>query len=201
MVDEAMRPHRALLATVVGRTERTLHRYAMLHSGMDDLLLDAVAAAAGTEIAFSNGWRYGAPIPAGPITLGDLWNVVPTDPPISTVLLTGAEMLDMLEANLERTFAADPYEQMGGYVKRCRGLTLYLKAENPRGHRIDRLFVGDEPVDPQASYRCAFVTEQGVPAKYGRERSKLPLRAIDALRAWLADHPAGTTPRRSVIAV
>jgi hypothetical protein len=27
-------------------------------------------------------------------------------------------------------FAADPYQQMGGYVKRCLGLTLYVKFEN-----------------------------------------------------------------------
>src|SRR3546814_7950387 len=85
----------------------------MLSSPMDDLLLEAIAEVAGTQIAFSNGWRYGAPVPAGPITLGDLWNMVPTNPPVSLTEVTGAEIRQMIEENLERTFAADPYDQMG----------------------------------------------------------------------------------------
>ncbi|MDP3163512.1 MAG: 5'-nucleotidase C-terminal domain-containing protein, partial [Reyranella sp.] len=125
-----------------------------------------------------------------------------TNSPVSTVDLTGAEIATMLEENFERTFAADPYEQMGGYVKRCRGLNAYLKAENPRGHRIDRLFAEGAPVEPERLYRCAFVTTQGVPVKFGRNRTNLEVSAIDALRAWLADHvPGDDPPRRSVVAV
>ena len=93
---------------------------------MDDLLLEAVAEAAGTPIAFSNGWRYGAPIAPGPIMMNDLWNMVPVDPPVSVVDVTGWEIREMLEENLERTFASDPYEQMGGYIKRMRGVRLVL---------------------------------------------------------------------------
>lgn len=100
---------------------------------MDDFLFDAIAAAAGTEIAFSNGWRYGAPILPGPITMNDLWNIIPTNPPVSIVEVTGDEIRMMLEENLERTFATDAYAQMGGYVKRCRGLNMYVKIENPPG--------------------------------------------------------------------
>lgn len=202
LVEAAARPHRALLTEVVGQTRVPLHRYAMLQTAMDDLLLDAIAAAAGVKIAFSNGWRYGAPIPPGPITVNDLWNIIPTNSPVSTVDLTGAEIATMLEENFERTFAADPYEQMGGYVKRCRGLNVYLKAENPRGHRIDRLFAEGALVEPERLYRCAFVTTQGVPVKFGRNRTNLDVRAVDALRAWLADHvPGDDAPRRSVVAV
>lgn len=202
LVEAAARPHRALLTEVVGQTRVPLHRYAMLQTTMDDLLLDAIAAAAGCEIAFSNGWRYGAPIPPGPVTVNDLWNIIPTNPPVSTVDLSGAEIAAMLEENYERTFAANPYEQMGGYVKRCRGLNVYLKAENPRGHRIDRLFAEGELIEPERVYRCAFVTAQGVPAKFGRNRTDLEIRAVDALRAWLAANvPGADPPRSSVVAV
>jgi hypothetical protein len=55
---------------------------------MDNFLLQAIAEAADTRIAFSNGWRYGAPIPPGPVTVNDLWNIVPPNPPVSTVELT-----------------------------------------------------------------------------------------------------------------
>lgn len=200
-VEALMAPHRALLGEVVGHTEIALDRYHMLHCPMDDMLLNAIAQAAGTEIAFSNGWRYGAPVPPGPITLNDLWNIIPTNPQVSTVEITGAEIKTLLEENLERTFAADPFAQMGGYVKRCRGLRVYLKVENPVGHRIDRLFVGDAPVDLERTYKVAFVTEQGVPGKFGRNRQKLDLSAVDALRQHLAHSRVTGTAFPSVSAV
>ncbi len=188
LVDSALASERDAMAEVVGSVTQPLHRYSMLSSSMDDVLLEAVCDAAGARIAFSNGWRYGAPIPPGPVTQNDLWNIIPTNPPVSTVKLTGAEMRQMLEENLERTFAADPYEQMGGYVKRVRGVKLYFKAENPKGHRVDRLFAGGEPIRDDRAYPVAFVTAQGVPLKRGRERRNLDVDAITALRRLFAKH-------------
>lgn len=187
MVDAALEPDRVALSEVVGSVTAPLHRYAMLNSPMDDVLLEAISAAAGTTIAVSNGWRYGSPIPPGPVTLNDLWNIIPTNPPVSVVELTGRELGEMLEENLERTFAADPYAQMGGFVKRLRGLRLYFKAENPAGHRIDRLFAEDALVEPDRMYRVAFVTSQAVPAKFGGNRLDLNIRAIEALRKLFAN--------------
>ena len=173
----------AELSEIIGSVTEPLHRYAMLNSPMDDVLLEAVAKVAGTKIAFSNGWRYGAPIPPGPVTRNDLWNIIPTNPAVSTIDLTGKEIHDMLEQNLEKTFAADPYEQMGGFVKRMRGIRMYFKAENPNGHRIDRLFIENSIVDMDRIYAVAFVTEQGVPNRFGRNRRKLKTCAVDALVA------------------
>jgi len=104
LVDAALATEQPL-SHVVGSVTAPLHRYAMLNAPMDDVLLEAVAEAAGTSIALSNGWRYGAPVPPGPVTLNDLWNIVPTNPPVSRVDLTGAELHALLEENLERTFA------------------------------------------------------------------------------------------------
>ena len=63
MVDAIMSPYRDMLGEVVGRTTIGLNRNTVLESTMDNLLLDAIAEVAGTKLAFSNGWRYGAPIP------------------------------------------------------------------------------------------------------------------------------------------
>ena len=201
LVEAALAPHRALLARSVGRTEIALDRNRMFASTTDDLLLAAIAAVAGTEIALSNGWRYGAPIPPGPITMENLYNVIPSDPPVSVVDLTGAELVDMLEENLHRTFAADPYEQMGGYLKRSRGLRLLAKIENPRGQRVQALFVGAEPVRPDGVYRAAFVTHQGVPARYGRNRTNLDVQAVEALRRFLEDGTWTGAPAEGLVIV
>lgn len=186
MVDKALAPARSEMSEIVGTTAIALHRYAMLQSSMDDLLLRAIAEAAGTQIAFSNGWRYGAPIEPGPVTVDDLWNIIPVNPPVTTVELKGREIIEMLEDNLERTFAADPFRQMGGYVKRMRGLKLYFKAENPSGRRIDRLFAGERRVMPDDIFKVAFVTAQGVPIKLGRNRTELDIDAITAMKQLLS---------------
>lgn len=202
LVNEALAPHQALLAEQVGETRSLLHRATTLEAPMDTLLLRAIAVAAEVPIAFSNGWRYGAPIPPGPVTLGDLWNMIPPNPPVSVASLTGAEIWEMLEENLEHTLAVDPYRQMGGYLKRLHGLTLYAKLENPFGLRVQELFVGDRRLDQQERYEVAFVTTQGVPAKYGAGRQDLPVRAIDALRAYLASHsPVTVQPTGTVVPV
>lgn len=187
LVEAAALPLRAKLKSIVGEVTEPLHRYSMLSAPMDDVLLEAIMETAGTEISFSNGWRYGAPIPPGPVTLEDLWNIIPMNPPIQTVEMSGAEILQMLEDNLERTFAAKPYEQMGGYIKRMRGLTLYFKSENPNGCRVDRLFVGNKPVSLDKFYSVAFVTSQGVPTKFGRNRKKLNVDAITSLENLFRD--------------
>lgn len=131
-----------------------------------------------------------------------LWNIVPTAPPLSTVELSGDDLRAMLEANLERTYSADPYCQMGGYVKRCRGLNLYFKMENPKGHRIEELLVEGRPVRPDRLYRAAMLGEQGVPAKYGGHRQQLQVNAIESLQRLLARGGALRVGRRgSVVAV
>jgi S-sulfosulfanyl-L-cysteine sulfohydrolase len=199
LIESIVSPHRQMLSDVVGQTETALNRSTFLESTMDNVLLQAVAEAADTRIAFSNGWRYGAPVPSGPVTVNDLWNIVPPNPPVSTVELTGQEIWDMLEDNIEHTLAADPYQQMGGYVKRCLGLTLYVKLENPAGSRIQQCFIGREALKRDGSYTAAFVTTQGVPEKYGRKRRDLNVHAIDALKRYCAAHPCLNADLRGTV--
>ncbi|NLY37077.1 MAG: bifunctional metallophosphatase/5'-nucleotidase [Tissierellia bacterium] len=185
LVDKAMEPYREKLEVVLGKTRTDLNRNLVLESTMDNFLLNAIIDYAGAEIAFSNGWRYGAPIPQGDITLNDLYNIIPVNPPLSKVQLRGREIWDMLEENLERTFAKDPYEQMGGYVKRALGINMYFKIENDFGQRIQYLFVQGKPLEYDRVYEVAFVTTQGVPEKYGSQRKSLDMLAVDVLKAYL----------------
>jgi 2',3'-cyclic-nucleotide 2'-phosphodiesterase (5'-nucleotidase family) len=155
---------------------------------MDTFLLNALIDLTGAQMAFSNGWRYGAPIPKRPIIRNDLWNIIPVNPPVQTAKITGAELWDMMEKNLERTFSRNPYDQMGGYVKRCLGLSLYFKIENAENQRIQELFVGDQRVDLNKEYDVCFVTSQGVRKEYGTQRKKLDIKAIQALENYLVNN-------------
>ncbi len=188
LIRQALATYKHELAEVVGETATALNRGTILEATMDNFLLQALIESTGAQLAFSNGWRYGAPIVPGKITLNDLYNIIPMNPPVSTIELIGEEIKEMLEENLERTFSCDPYKQMGGYVKRCLGLNVYFKIENSSGNRIQKLFIGNKEVQPYRYYTAAFVTMQGVPPKYGRHRENRSERVIDTLRAYLVRH-------------
>ncbi len=187
-VNEILRKDKKMLDEKVGETLTDLARDKVLEATMDNLLLQSLMNhEKDAVLAFSNGWRYGAPIPKGDITVNDLWNMITVNPPLSTVDLTGEELIHMMEENLERTFSKEPFNQMGGYVKRSLGLTLYFKIENPYGERIQELFVGDKKVDRNKVYKAVYVTSQAVPKKYGSNRKHLDIHAIDALKNYIKD--------------
>lgn len=202
LVRQALAPYQEELSIIVGKTATALNRGTTLETTMDNFLLQALLESTGAQLAFSNGWRYGAPIIPGEVTLNDLYNIIPMNPPISTVELLGEEIVAMLEENLERTFACDAYDQMGGYIKRSLGLNAYIKIENPSGQRVQQVFIGDEELQPGRYYSTAFVTEQGVAGKYGRNRQHHTERSIEALRAYLARHrPLRAELRGTFVAV
>ncbi|MDO8317390.1 MAG: 5'-nucleotidase C-terminal domain-containing protein, partial [Flavobacterium sp.] len=101
----------------------------------------------------------------------------------------GLEIIEMLEENLERTFSPQPMMQMGGYVKRAIGLQVNMRIENPKGHRIQEIYIGNKPLDKKKYYTTSFVTSQGVPEKFGRNRIDLPINAVSAIIEYLQIHP------------
>lgn len=188
LVEKSLQSFAEMKNKVLGTTEHILHRYSTLSSTMDDFLLSAVNFATDVEISFSNGWRYGAPIDVGNVTLWDLYKIVPMNPPISTTELTGKELFEMLEENLERTFSAEPMRQMGGYVKRCNGLRILMRIENPPGYRIQEIYFQGRHLQKDKVYKVAFLTEQGVPKKYGKNRTETGSNAIKVMTYYLENN-------------
>ena len=189
LAQKVLEPYHEIRTTILGRTDTILHRYNTMNSTMDNFLLKAIAHVTNTDIAFSNGWRYGAPIPVGNITENDLYNMAPMNPPVSTVELKGAEIKEMLEENLERTFCKNPFGQMGGYAKRVYGLQINMRIENPKGHRIQEIYYKGSHIDLEKTYKVSFVTTQGVSKKYGKNRVEHSQKAVEAMKAYLKKNP------------
>ena len=89
LVDSAYELYQDMLQTVAGKTETLLCRDRAAESTMDDFLLHAISHETGRKLCFSQGWRYGAPIPPSSITEEDLYNIVPMNPVIVNVDLKG----------------------------------------------------------------------------------------------------------------
>jgi S-sulfosulfanyl-L-cysteine sulfohydrolase len=186
MVKNILDPYEDKLSEVVGYTGTGLNRNTVLESTMDNFLLKGLLSETDAQIAFSNGWRYGAPVVPGKITLNDLHNIIPVNPPVCTVELSGKEIWTMMEENLEHLFSRNPYNQMGGYLKRCMGINLYFKVENPPGQRIQEIFVKGKKMKANETYKAAYMTSQGVPSHYGKNRNSEGLNAIELLKNYLS---------------
>jgi hypothetical protein len=91
---------------------------------------------------------------------------------------------------------------MGGYVKRCLGLNIYFKVENPEGTRIQEFFVNGKRVNMSKTYNACFVTTQGIPEKYGKDRKSLEINAINVLTEYLEKNKSVSAElRRTIIPI
>lgn len=180
VVNEQLAPRRDKLNEVVGQTATALNRMTVLEATMDNLLTDAYLDLTGAEVAFSHGWRYGSPVLAGDVTLGDLWQIIPTNPEVVTFELSGAQIKQRIEANLQSVYAPDAFQQKGGFVMRVSGLNATVALNNPKGTRVEHLDVAGAPLDLERRYRVAAAGEQSTQS--ARETKPTGLCSIDALQ-------------------
>ncbi len=192
LVDNALVGNEEIMTNVVGKTDKLLHRYTTLNATLDELMHRGACLATNTDIYFSNGWRYGAPIAKGEITENELYNMAPMNPPISVVDLTGKEIKEMMEENLTRTFGCNRMKQMGGYAKRVFGIHLNVRIENPDGGKIQELIYKGNHLEMNKVYEVSFITVQGVPAKYGKNRKQTDCELIDSIKLYLKKNGAFT---------
>lgn len=140
---------------VVGKTDSILHRMTLNEAPMDKLITDAYMNAFDSDLAFSHGWRYGTPLPAGDITEYDLHMIIPTNPEMFTMEMTGERLVKALEKNLEMVFSRDPFKQKGGYILRSSGLFMAFKPYNPEGNRIQKILIDGKEIDMNRTYKIA----------------------------------------------
>ncbi len=183
VVEHALAPFRAEMAEVVGETATPLDRMGLLETTMDNLITDAYRDLTDADIAFSHGWRFAPPVAPGPVTAGDLWAMVPTNPRLFTARIRGAALRGMLEQNLQEVFAADALQQAGGYIIRTSGLSVVFRPNNGRGIRIEHIDVNGTPLADEREYSIVGGGRRHFADASGRE--ELDVRAIDALRRYL----------------
>ena len=160
--------------TVVARTEATLYindpvatdvriiRNAETNLG--DLCADAYRAMSGADVALINGGGIRAQIPAGDITLDQIYSVHPFGNILCMVEVTGQQILDALEFG-----ACNTPGENGGFLH-VSGLTYeihtYIPSSvtaNDKGmftgvegeYRVKNVIIGGEPLDVAKTYSLA----------------------------------------------
>lgn len=150
-------PFEAKLQKKLAVADELLYRRNTFNGTFDQIILDALMAHQDSEIAFSPGFRWGTSIlPGETITLDDVMSQTAiTYPTVTTNLLTGAQIKDILEDVADNRFNPDPYKQQGGDMARVGGLEYNIDPTVSIGLRIQDMTLKGKPLDAKKQYKVA----------------------------------------------
>lgn len=168
IIDKAKKPYQKELEEIVGSTTTPLYRYIPVQTPMDNFITDALRWKTKTNIALSNGFRFGYPIvpkndePA-PISKNDIWCMLPVNEKVKTGEVTGKQLKEWLEKEANNVFAKNPNERFGGWLVRFSGMQVNLDTSKPKGRRILSVKVGNKPIENDATYTVSACVREGDP--------------------------------------
>jgi 2',3'-cyclic-nucleotide 2'-phosphodiesterase (5'-nucleotidase family) len=168
MVAAAREPYRQQISKVIGRTRTPLLRYYVIETPMDNLITDALMWKFDTDFVVSNGFRFCPPLvpPAGgeaEITHEYLWSMLPVESTIKSGVVTGRQILDWLESELENAFTKDPSRRFGGWFVRYNGLFVKFTIGNQPGERVREVTVKGRPLVDARKYTVLGCEREGDP--------------------------------------
>ena len=169
LVQKAAAPYQDVLQKVIGYTSTPLVRYFVLETPMDNLITDAVMWKFKPDIALSNGFRFCQPlaVPQGAqkvaITNEFLWNMLPVDSTAKKGEVTGQQILEWLEKELENAFAPDPSKRFGGWFVRFAGMEVNCTIGKPKGQRVNTVKIKGQPLDKNKMYTIVACEREGDP--------------------------------------
>jgi 2',3'-cyclic-nucleotide 2'-phosphodiesterase/3'-nucleotidase len=135
-----------LMGKVLAENPEALDRTPPGDSPLGRWVSDVTRAAARADVSVQNNGGIRADLDAGPVTVGDVYEIMPFDNLIAWVKLSGAQLLDVIEHGLalERpsTFS---------------GLQLRYDSSRPRGERVvEARLANGESIDPGKEYVLAM---------------------------------------------
>lgn len=169
LVKKAREPYRKELDRVIGSTKTPLVRYYVNETPMDNFITDAIMWKFNPDIALSNGFRFCPPLVPDPktglaeITMDFLWSMLPVDSEAKRGNITGKQLWDWMEKELQNAFAKDPANRFGGWVVRFKGMEVNFTIANDAGKRVNWIKVKGKPVDMKKTYSFVACEREGDP--------------------------------------
>lgn len=118
-------------------------------TNLGNLVADAMLAkarSAGATLAITNGGGIRASIPAGPVTVGQILEVLPFGNTLALVTLTGAQVIEALNNGVSQV------ESGAGRFPQIAGFRFTYDPSLPAASRVTSVTVGGAPIDQNASY-------------------------------------------------
>lgn len=207
LIDNLEAPFVADINKVHGYSTVPLYRYFVIENTIDTMILDALDWRVDTDIVLSNGFRFCPPRNVGadglaPITEGYIFDMLPVDSYIRTAKVTGQQLFDWLEKELNNVFAKDASKRFGGWVVKFKGMEVEFLAFGEPGKRVQKVTVGGQPLDLQRTYTVCACERDGDPDTVlcripnVKEGKNTPYTLHQTMRDYLAaNSPVAPAPR------
>ncbi|MGC8807953.1 MAG: thiosulfohydrolase SoxB [Thiomonas sp.] len=157
LITKLRAPYESKLTEVLAHTEGVLYRRGNFNGTWDQLVVDAMLAVRGGDLAFSPGFRWGGSLlPGSPITREDMMTQLAITYPYCTLSdMTGETVKNVMEDVCDNLFNPDPYYQQGGDMVRLGALEYTCAPKEKIGNRIQDMRLGGKPIDPKKTYKVA----------------------------------------------
>jgi S-sulfosulfanyl-L-cysteine sulfohydrolase len=170
IIKENEQPFAEDIHKIAGYSTIPLYRYFVIENPIDTMVLNAVKWQINdVDVVLSNGFRFCPPNTSPdkkgniPITNGYIFDMLPVDSFIRTGSVTGLQLKDWLEKELNNVFAKDASKRFGGWVIKFKGMEVTFKAFAEMGERVQDMKIGGKPVDLSRTYKICACERDGDP--------------------------------------
>ncbi len=155
---------------IVGYSTIPLYRYFVVENPIDTMILNALNwKFPEVDINLSNGFRFCPPLATKDktgniaITNGFIYDMLPVDSTVRTAKVTGKQLKNWLEKELNNVFAKDASKRFGGWVVKFKGMKVKFKAFAPDGERVQEVTVKGVPMQDDTLYSVMACERDGDP--------------------------------------
>jgi S-sulfosulfanyl-L-cysteine sulfohydrolase len=170
IIREHEQPYAEKMNKIIGYSKVPLYRYFVVENTIDTLITNALKWKIGTDIVLSNGFRFCPPRckrdATGniPISEGFLYDMLPVESQVRTGKVTGRQLSEWLEKELNNVFARDASKRLGGWIVKFKGMTVAFKAFEDMGKRVQSIKVNGQPLEPEKVYSVCACEREGDPS-------------------------------------
>ena len=205
-------PFKNDITKVVGYSTIPLYRYFVVENPIDTFIIDALMWKVKPDIVLSNGFRFCPPNTTRdatgniPITEGYIFDMLPVDSTVRTAKVSGKQIKEWLEKELNNVFAKDASKRLGGWVVKFKGMKVEFKAFEEMGNRVKSVTVKGEKLNAEKMYVVSACEREGDPATMlcripnVTEGTNTLFTLHEVMKEYLAQNsPVTPTPERNAI--
>lgn len=203
LINQYEEPFSNQIHKIVGYSSIPLFRYFVVENPIDTMILNALHwKLPQVDIVLSNGFRFCPPRTTPdetgniPITEGFIYDMLPVDSTVRTGTVTGKQILDWLEKELNNVFAKEASERFGGWVIKFKGMKVKFEAFAEKGKRVKEVMVGNALLDAAKTYSICACERDGDPSDMlCRMRNvRNPQNTAFTLHSTMADYLKNNSP-------
>lgn len=198
---------------IIGYSTIPLYRYFVVENPIDTMILNALKwKFPAIDIVLSNGFRFCPPRTTPdktgniPITNGFIFDMLPVDSTVRTAKVTGMQLKEWLEKELNNVFAKDASKRFGGWVVKFKGMKVTFNAFAEMNNRTQSITINNQPLEMDKLYSILACERDGDPADMlCRIKGVMEAKNTDATLHTLmmeylkANNPVTPTPEKNAI--